>query len=304
MRGPDLPLEKAAAAYLDACQVGGNVAAWIYQQGVILQDFRFHVERMDPPVHQLAHAEPYHLYSFLSGCRARGNAQSTLHRKGTIIRAWARWALTSGLVKRCGMAETDLVAPPPAPLDIEPFSVYLDMITSHWHEETRDFLLLLLVSGLRRGELLALRWKDCDLAAGLLIVRPQRSGWRPKNKGAQGERGVGIPPWAVEILARRQQDYGGAGPFLNAKGERIVHPATMSHRFLRMTRRKGLKARLHDLRHAHGTEALQRGASIREVQVQLGHSRVTTTERYTHVNRQNASRMAGVFAGDMPQAAS
>lgn len=296
MRGPDLTLQMAASAYLDACQVNGSVPDWLYQQGVILQDFNLHVHHHG--IHQLAHAEPYHLYAFLASCRAKGNAPATLHRKGTIIRAWARWAVVSGLVKRCNMADTELTAPPPAPLDIEPFHVYLEMILAHWHQDTRDALLLLLVSGLRRGELLALRWKDCDLQAGLLIIRPQRGGWMPKTKR---ERGAGIPPWAVEILKRRHDQHGGAGPFLDAEGAPIMHPSTLSHRFLRMSRKHKLKARLHDLRHAHGTEALQRGASIREVQEQLGHSRVTTTERYTHINRKSAQVVGSLFADDLAQ---
>lgn len=293
MRGPNLTFQMAACSYLDACQVAGGVQAWIQQQGVYLQDFILHAHRMG--IHQLAHAEPYHLFAFLSECRAKGNALSTVHRKGTVIRAWARWGIVSGLVRRCGMADAELTAPPPAPLDIEPFEVYLGVILKHWYQDTREALLLLLVSGLRRGELLALRWKDCDLQEGLLIVRPQRSGWTPKTKK---ERGAGIPAWAVEILKRRQEECGGAGPFLDAEGKPIMHPSTLSHRFLRMSRKAGLKARLHDLRHAHGTEALQRGATIREVQEQLGHSRVTTTERYTHVNRRTAANVASLFAED------
>jgi site-specific recombinase XerD len=119
----------------------------------------------------------------------------------------------------------------------------------------------------------------------------------PKTKRS---RAAGIPPWAFAILTRRQEN-GGAGPFLNDEGIPIMHPSTLSHRFLRMSRKKKLKARLHDLRHAHGTEALQRGASIREVQEQLGHMRVTTTERYTHLNRQSAGRVAGLFAAELSE---
>ncbi|MDP1832644.1 MAG: tyrosine-type recombinase/integrase [Geothrix sp.] len=297
MRGPNLTIQMAAEAYLDACQVNGNGRPWVYQQGVIIQDFVIFVERLG--IRQICHAEVHHLFSFLASCKAaKGNGLRTLHRKGTVIRAFARWTVTSGIVKRAPIADAELRTPQQAPLDIEPFSVYLNLAENCLEPDTRDALLLLLASGLRRGELLALRWKDCDLAAGLLDVRPQRpqahqaEGWKPKSKR---HRAVGVPPWAVEILTRRLEK-GGAGPFMTDAGKPIFDPSTLSHRFLRMARAKGLTMRLHDLRHAHGTEALTLGATIREVQIQLGHASVSTTERYTHVNRASPRRVAALFA--------
>jgi integrase len=186
-------------------------------------------------------------------------------------------------------------------MDLDPFAEILAMALKCWKIDLRDAFLVLIGSGLRRGELLALRWQDCDLAGGLLHVRPQRStGWTPKTKRA---RAVGIPAWAVEILTRRQSG-GGAGPFLDAKGKPIMDPSTLSHGWVRLARRHGRPhIRLHDLRHAHATEALERGANIRAVQVQLGHTRVTTTERYTHVDRQSPRRVAELFDDVLPRAA-
>lgn len=297
MRSPNLTIQMSAEAYLDACKVNGNGGPWVYQQGVILQDFALFLERSG--IRQICHAEIHHLFSFLASCKAtRGNGLRTLHRKGTVIRAFARWTLVSGMVKRAPIADAELRTPPPAPLDIEPFSVCLDLARACDDADTRDALLLLLASGIRRGELLHLRWKDCDLETGLLDIRPQRrraneiEGWKPKSKVG---RVVGIPPWAVEILTRRREQ-GGDGPFLNNEGHPIFNPSTLSHRFLRLARANRLHLRLHDLRHAHGTEALERGATIREVQGQLGHAHVTTTERYTHVNRRAARRVGDLFA--------
>lgn len=296
MRGPNLTLEDAARAYLNACKVRGNVAAWHYQQGVILQDFISHLAREG--VNQLARAEGHHLYSFLALCQAKGNGAQTLHRKGIIIRAWSRWAERTGLIKAGTLARVDLKAPPPAPMDLDSFHDILALVLKCWKVDFRDAFLLLIASGLRRGELLALRWQDCDFAAGLLHVRPQRNGWTPKTKRP---RAAGIPPWAVEILTRRKQTQGGAGPFQDAEGKPIMDPSTLSHGWARLARQHGCPhLRLHDLRHSHATEALERGATIREVQEQLGHRRVTTTERYTHVNRKSAARVGGLFADALP----
>ena len=296
MRGPNLTLEQAATAYLNACKVRGNVPAWHYQQGVILQDFIRHLE--PEGVNQLAHAEGHHLYSFLAACQTKGNGPQTLHRKGTIVRAWARWAEKAGLIKAGSLSRVDLKAPPPPPMDLDPFRDILALVLRCWKLDHREAFLLLISSGLRRGELLALRWHDCDLSTGILHVRPQRNGWTPKSKRP---RAVGIPPWAVEILTRRKTLTGGAGPFLDTAGAPIMDPSTLSHAWARLARRHGCAhLRLHDLRHAHATEALDRGATIREVQEQLGHQRVTTTERYTHLNRTSAARVGGLFADALP----
>ena len=80
-----------------------------------------------------------------------------------------------------------------------------------------------------------------------------------------------------------------------------MDPSTLSHAWARLARRNACPhLRLHDLRHAHATEALDRGATIREVQEQLGHQRVTTTERYTHPGRASAARVGGLFADALP----
>lgn len=290
VRPPALTLLMVAEAYLDASGIQGHSPRWIHQQGVILADFLRHLEAQR--VYQIIHVQPHHLLGFLAVLRTkRGNGLATLHRKGTVCRAWARWAVQTGMVKYSPLAHTILKTPPKPPLDLEPFQDLLEAVASPWDGDLRDALMVLLASGLRRAELFHLRWKDCDLANGLLDVRPQAE-WSPKSRK---RRAVGIPPWAVAILAQRRTG-GGAGPFQTAEGKPVMDPSTLSHAWLKLTRKRGLTARLHDLRHAHATEALARGATIREVQAQLGHASVTTTERYTHLDLASPRRVAAVMA--------
>lgn len=294
MRHPALTLQMVAEAYLDASGIQGHAPRWVHQQGVVLGDFIRHLETQR--VYQIIHVQPHHLFSFLAVMRARtGNGQTTLHRKGTVCRAWGRWAVQNGLVKQSPLAHAILKTPPKAPLDLEPFQELLEAVASPWDADLRDALMVLLASGMRRAELFNLRWKDCDLVDGILDVKPQRT-WSPKNRK---RRAVGIPPWAAAILAQRRTR-GGAGPFQDLEGKPIMDPSTLSHAWLKLTRKRGLKARLHDLRHAHATEALARGATIREVQAQLGHASVTTTERYTHLDLASPRRVAAVFADVLP----
>ena len=298
VKNPTLTLQKVAEAYLDASAIQGHAPRWIHQQGVILARFTAFLETQG--VRQIIHAEPHHLFGFLGTVkRLSGNNLSTLHRKGTVCRAWARWAIQTGMVKHSPLARAILKTPPRAPLDLEAFTDLLEAVASPWDGDLRDALMVLLASGLRRAELFHLRWKDCDLVEGLLDVRPQAE-WSPKSRK---RRAVGIPVWAVRILAKRRAR-GGAGPFQDAEGAPIMHPSTLSHAWLKISRAKGLKARLHDLRHAHATEALARGATIREVQAQLGHASVTTTEMYTHLDKASPRRVASVMDAALPDAGS
>ncbi|WP_257303380.1 tyrosine-type recombinase/integrase [Geothrix campi] len=289
------PLQKAAGAYLVASEVLGNATRWVYQQAVILGDFSSHLEAEG--ISDLSKAEPHHLTAFLARCKAAGQGKTTLHRKGTVIRAWARWALASGYLKRAPLAAAKLKKPQRPPIELAQFAAVLEAILSVWKRDYREAFLCLLGSGLRRGELLALRWMDCDLAAGVLEIRPHKvTGWSPKSKRA---RAVGIPLWVVEVLTLRKAQLGNAGPFQDAEGAPVCHESTLSHVWGRVNRKHGLGMALKDLRHAHATEALQRGATIREVQAQLGHASVTTTEIYTHVDRKSAGRVALAMEGAM-----
>jgi len=294
-KNPVPDLEKAATAYITASEVLGNAERWVYQQGVILGDFCQHLR--GEGIHHLTDAEPHHLTAFLAACKAAGQSPATLHRKGTVIRAWARWALASGYRKRAPLATARLRTPRRPPLELAQFSEVLEAILGCWNRDYREAFLVLLGAGLRRGELLALRWLDCDLSAGILMVRPHPSGWTPKSRNA---RAVGIPGWVIEVLANRKTQLGRHGPFQDEEGAPICHESTLSHAWVRLSRARKLGMALKDLRHAHATEALQRGATIRELQAQLGHASVTTTEIYTHVDRKSAARVASAMEGAMP----
>ena len=294
-RLPRVGLDEAGAAYLQACAVGGNVSRWRHQQGVIVAAFSRYLERQG--ISTLQNAMPHHLTGFLAELQGRGLSRTTMHRQGTVIRAWARWTVESGLLTRAPIAGAKLRTPEPAPLELPAFSEIMAAILAGWNREHREALLVLLGTGLRRGELLALRWADCDLAAGILEVRPHADGWSPKSGKA---RAVGMPAWVTEVLAGRKVQKGGAGPFQDDKGAPIFHESTISHAWLRMTRARGLNVRLHDLRHAHASEALKRGATVLELQAQLGHASITTTQRYLHTDRKSPLRVAAVMEGVMP----
>jgi integrase len=149
--------------------------------------------------------------------------------------------------------------------------------------EWRAFLTTAIKTGLRVGELLALKWQDVDLVAGHLVVR--RTLWRDQEGSPKGGRNRKVPlsPEALAtLLAHRHL----RGPyvFCDETGARLTHsivkdvvPATC--------RRAGLGKRIttHGLRHSFASHLVMRGASLKAVQELLGHESIEMTLRYSHL---------------------
>lgn len=152
---------------------------------------------------------------------------------------------------------------------------------------------LLLTTGLRRGELLGLRCADVDfervtLAVRQTVVTSRRDGRKTVElsapKTASGHRVVALDPGTLGLLLehRRGQDVERAaspgewqehGLAFPARDGRPFHPDRFSREFTSRVERYGSPAiRLHDLRHTHATLALQQGVHPKVVSERLGHS--------------------------------
>ena len=156
-------------------------------------------------------------------------------------------------------------------------------------------------TGLRRGELLALRWGDIDLEAGLLTV--QRALERvdgatrfkdPKTK--RSRRTISLPRFVMERLRRHHAKQGewllhnGFGrptpeTLVFERGGEPWIPNTFGTVFMRALSDAGVPhVRLHDLRHTFASMALDAGVDLKTVSNALGHSTISTTaDIYVHV---------------------
>ena len=175
-------------------------------------------------------------------------------------------------------------------------------------------------TGLRRGELLALRWKDIDLKAGVLHVRQTLV--RVTNHGARADEGrtrlmfqeprtpqsrrtVPIPEECLAalkqhkarqteqklLLGQAYQDHGLV--FCQADGK-PMDPRNFLRSFEGMIERAGLPPiRFHDARHTFATLMLELGESPKTVQTMLGHSRVAIIlDIYSHVSLELEKKVA------------
>ncbi|MDT4993136.1 MAG: hypothetical protein QOH97_3028 [Actinoplanes sp.] len=143
--------------------------------------------------------------------------------------------------------------------------------------------------GLRRGELVGLRWIDVDLADATLtvtrtLVELPGIVAESEPKTAAGNRTITLDPATVKILAnhrrRQQRTYEAHGTIAEETGfvfawpdGRPIRPGWLSHRFTALVTECGLPpVRLHDLRHGTAMNALHGSASLHTVQHLLGHS--------------------------------
>jgi integrase len=138
-------------------------------------------------------------------------------------------------------------------------------------------------TGLRQGELLALRWEDVDLVRGMLTVA--RSVVRgvvgsPKNGKT---RPIPLSPETVQLL-KRHRHLRGDLVFSAADGRMLVK-TECKHPLWRACRRAGLRrVGWHVLRHTFASHLVMRGAVIKAVQELLGHASIMTTMRYAHLS--------------------
>ena len=195
----------------------------------------------------------------------------------------------------------------------------------------RAMLELFYASGLRLSELVGLDLEDVHLSARMLRVlgkggkerllpfnraaETALKDWLPDREryrrlagqpAARAPQPAGRPPRSRLGEARATGRGRASRPdrepvFVNARGGRLTGRSV--HRLVRRyvlqcSQRAGISP--HALRHSFATHLLQRGADLRAIQELLGHARLTTTERYTHVNSRPAR--GGVHAKAHPRA--
>jgi integrase len=162
-------------------------------------------------------------------------------------------------------------------------------------------ILLAATTGMRRGEVFGLRWRDVDLDANLVRVTGslQRVGGKLRvvePKSARGRRTVSLPATVVEVLRAHRKDQAERRLLLGegwTDSDLVVErgdgqprdPDTITHYFADIaTKVKVPGVRFHDLRHAYATSLLRGGVHPKIVSEALGHaSTAFTMDVYSHV---------------------
>ena len=228
------------------------------------------------------------------------SALSDAVRKGTVVRNVA-----------------DLADPPAAGRSEQAMNVwtgdelrcFLEAISGH---DLYPLYLLAATTGMRRGELAGLTWRNADLDAARLTVNQQilSVGYNlieSSVKSATSRRTIDLDPLTVAQLRRHRQNQleqrmatgrRSDDGYVFAKPDGSpVHPDYISQTFRRaVTKLDVPRIRLHDLRHTHASILLQQGVNAKVVSERLGHSSVAFTMTvYQHVMPGMQAQAAATF---------
>jgi integrase/recombinase XerC len=236
---------------------------------------------------------------FLADLHRRGNSRASAARKLASLRTFFRY------LRREGRMEDDpaaLVGTPkrekklPAHLGEQEMTRLLETsdVTTPFGRRDRAILELFYASGLRLSELVGLDLDDVNLSGRVVRVLGKGGKERvvPFNKTAA----QAIKAWLADLagfaMLSIDDTRHGAGRralrrplFVNYKGGRLSTRSVdrLVRKYVaQCSTRFGISP--HALRHSFATHLLQRGADLRAIQELLGHARLSTTQRYTHVN--------------------
>jgi integrase len=221
---------------------------------------------------------PRHVADFIS---SHPNGASTIRRDVDVLHAIFKSAIAAELVDANPVDGAERPKLPPfRPALLEPAEVR--RVAGAFKDKTfRTVFLTMHLTGLRRFELRALRWRDVDLVDGILWVR--------ESKSEDGRRAIAIPPALVEELARHKN----RSPY-NRDGEPVFaslignpfRAETYTSAFEAALKKAGISKRprpFHDARHGALTMMAATGASPIAVMTTAGHASMQTTKRYLHL---------------------
>ena len=181
-------------------------------------------------------------------------------------------------------------------------------------DATYPLVYVAVCSGLRQGEVLALRWRDMDLERGTISVARTLHHRRgviefSEPKTDRSRRRVSATRSLVTYLTGYRQDRKILGmptkaddlAFCHPDG-RPISPSTLAHAFTAAVSRAGLEnVRYHDLRHTFASLAFARGAAPKLIQEALGHSTVAfTMDVYSHLIPGANDSVADLLDGALP----
>jgi integrase/recombinase XerC len=277
----------AFAAYLETEKRASKNTVLAYRRDLhSLLSFASEKKRVQKP----ADIDVHVLRAWL-GMLARTHAASSIARKIAAVRAWMRWLVRRGHLEK---SSADELASPkvrrPLPTFLSPDAAK-QVVTAPGADtpaRARDMAILELLygSGLRVGECASLDLKDVDL--GAMTARVIGKGNKERIVPIGGKSRQALATYLSQRAAlvhpkTRKQDPHAL--FLNVRGARLTPRAIED-----IVRKYGTlgagRADLHPhaLRHTCATHLLDGGADLRSIQEILGHSSLSTTQRYTHVS--------------------
>jgi len=250
----------------------------------------------------LTRLKPEHLQRYYSEKLIGSLSAQTIRHHHTVLHKALQTAVEWGLLNR---NVADAVSPPR--VQRPDMQTWEEDDIARFFEAAKDtpyyaLFYTALFTGMRRSELLALRWQDVDfilsqvyLSRSLHVLKGGKVIFR-SPKTTKGRRTIALPPSAVLLLKEHREKQKLERTMLGIPltdddlvfshfdGKPLL-PNTVTHAWIKLVRHAGLKPiRLHDARHSHASLMLKQGVHPKIVQERLGHSSIQITlDTYSHV---------------------
>ncbi|MBJ7575808.1 tyrosine recombinase XerC [Luteimonas sp. MC1828] len=229
------------------------------------------------------------LRAFVADEHRRGLSPKSLQRRLSGCRSFYQWQLKHGRIAANPAAGVRAPKAPrklPQVLDADEAVALVEVPTdAPLGLRDRALLELFYSSGLRLAELRNLRWRELDLADGLVTVT---------GKGNK-QRSVPVGSHACRALAAWRAETGAAvdAPVFPGRGGGPISARAVQLRLRLLAQRQGLFKRVHPhlLRHSFASHMLESSGDLRGVQELLGHADIATTQIYTHLDFQHLAKV-------------
>lgn len=266
-----------------------------------MNDFQRYLASNAPKAKSAEQIDPFHIRGFL-GERFGKIRKISIGRKLAAIRTFFRFLVREGVVSTnpaAGIRAPKREKPLPRALSVDDMDRFFSR-NSDMDKRDRAIYELLYSSGLRIGELTGLDLQDLDLKNGWVRVTGKGNKERYVPVGSRALKALGeyLPFRGVPASRSSARAVNGA-VFLNSRGGRL------SSRSVRRILKTYLDsaglagdASPHTFRHSFATHMLHGGADLRSIQELLGHSSLSTTQRYT---RMDLGRLMKVYDGAHPR---
>ena len=152
----------------------------------------------------------------------------------------------------------------------------------------KPIVITALLTGMRRGEILDLKWDDINFTNNVILLRHTKSGrWRE----------IPISSSLLKVLEECRNNTDGEYVFCNEQGQ---HYRKIDDLFQSIVKRSGIKDfHFHDLRHTAASYMVMSGVDLISVKEILGHSKIDTTLRYAHLSPNHKRQAVEVLASKM-----
>lgn len=281
------PYTKGFSAFLKLEKSLSENSIEAYNRDVIklIQYFEFHQLDLQPPDIRLAHLQDFLKWINQLGMSARSQARII-----SGLRTFFKYLLLENIIRTnpAGLLESPRIGMTlPDTLNVDEIGKLFDAIdlSSTEGERNKTMLEFLYGCGLRVSELTNLKISDVRFNDGFISVIGKGNKQRlvPAGEGALRQLQIYIQQVRSHIkIQKGQEDF----IFLNNRGKKLSR-VMVFYIIKNLAEKAGIRKTIspHTFRHSFATHLIEGGADLRAVQEMLGHASITTTEIYTHLDR-------------------